>query len=564
MITKCGKGFFKIPVWMITAAILAAVLVDCTQPSREELMTIQQDVPQRLEQFVPIVIQADLSGLTSNAKTVLDKLILAAKEIDQIFLLQAWPENPSFRNRLLRQEGDLATAALEYFDIMYGPWDRQAHREPFVGTVPHPPGAGYYPEDLSRREFEAYLEAHPEAEKDLMSWYTVVRRDGENLIAIPYSEIYREHLVKAAELLREASAAAENESLKRFLANRAESFLSDDYYQSEKDWMDLDSRIEVTIGPYEVYEDELMAQKTAFEAFITVSDPEASEALAKFKQLLPAMEMNLPIPDELKSERGAESPIRVVDLVYSAGDTRAGVQTIAFNLPNDERIRTEKGSKKVMLRNVMKAKFQSILLPIASEVIHESQIDQLSAEAFFQETVFHELSHGLGPGFVKGKDSLEVREALQELYSTVEEAKADAMGAFNILYMIDREEFPREFRNQLLVTYFAGLFRSVRFGTGEAHGRGAATQINYFLEKDAAQLKENGKFLVNLGKLEKSIRDLVEEICLLQSAGDKEQANRLLTEKGRLTPPIDQVLDRLADIPVDIRPVFTGAGETMP
>ncbi len=526
-------------------------------------MTIRPDVAERLEQFAPTEVQADLDTLSESERQVLDKLIEAARHMDRAFLLQAWPENLEFRERLARQEGDLAEAALAYFDIMYGPWDRQTDREPFAGEHPHPKGAGFYPEDLTTEELETYLETHPDEKDGLMSWYTVVRREGTNLGTAAYSEVYREQLEPAAAALREAADLAENESLRDFLTKRADAFLSDDYYESEKSWMDLDSRIEVTIGPYEVYEDELMAQKTAFAAFVTVSDQEASAALDRFKSLLTDMEMNLPIPDELKTKRGAESPIRVVDLVFSGGDTRAGVQTIAYNLPNDERIRSEKGSKKVMLRNVMKAKFESILTPVAREVMTESQVGLLSAEVFFQATVFHELSHGLGPAHVTGTDR-PVREALQEQYTALEEAKADVMGAYNILYMIDREEFPAEFRNQFLVTYFAGLFRSVRFGTSEAHGKGAATQLNVFLHEEAATLGEDGKFTVDLRALEVAIRDLVREICMIQAAGDKEKAAALLEERGRITPMVQQALDRLGSVPVDIRPVYVAAGETMP
>jgi hypothetical protein len=272
------------------------------------------------------------------------------------------------------------------------------------------------------------------------------------------------------------------------------------------------------------------------------------------------MEANLPIPDELKTERGTESPIAVVDLVYAGGDTRSGVQTIAYNLPNDERIRKAKGSKKVMLRNVMTAKFESILVPVAGEVMDASQMDLLSAEAFFQETVFHELSHGLGPAYVTGTQK-EVREAIQEHYSALEEAKADVMGAYNVLFMVDRNGFPPEFRNEFLLTYFAGLFRSVRFGTAEAHGKGAALQINYFLDNETAVLGEDGKFTADLEVLEKSIADLVREICMIQAAGDKEKAGALLAERGKLTPRIQQALDRLVTVPVDIRPVFALGGE---
>jgi hypothetical protein len=546
----------------IGVAVAFVILASCAPQEPEPALPIAPDVVKRLEQFAPTVVEADLTTLSDNERQVLDKLIEAGRYMDRAFLLQAWPENPAFRERLAREEGELTRAALAYFDIMYGPWDRLAHREPFVGDHPHPSGAGFYPEDLTTEKWEAYLEAHPDEKENLMSWYTVVRREGEKLVAVPYSDVYRQELEQAASRLREAAELTDNESLQDFLTKRADSFLSDNYYESEKAWMELDSRIEVTIGPYEVYEDEFIAQKTAFEAFITVNDPEASAALDRFKSLLPDMEMNLPIPDELKTERGTESPIRVVDLVYAGGDTRSGVQTIAYNLPNDERIRAEKGSKKVMLRNVMKAKFESILAPVASEVMDASQIDLLSAEAFFQETVFHELAHGLGPAYVTGTVK-EVREAIQEHYSALEEAKADVMGAYNVLYMVDRKEFPAEFRNEFLLTYFAGLFRSVRFGTGEAHGRGAALQLNYFLDKEVATLGDDGKFSADLKNLENAIRDLVQEICMIQAAGDKERAGALLAEKGKLTPRIQQALDRLGSVPVDIRPVFTGAGEKM-
>jgi hypothetical protein len=558
---------FRALLTTLTFVTTAILFISCAPPEAEMAgdtgdLTIVPDVAERLAQFAPTEVGADVATLSESERQVLDKLIEAAKNMDRAFLLQAWPENASFRERLSQQEGDHVESALAYFDVMYGPWDRLAHREPFVGSHPHPPGAGFYPEDLTKEELEAYIEAHPDQKESLMSWYTVIRREGDQLVARPYSEVYRDELEPAAQRLREAAELTDNSSLKDFLTKRAASFLSDDYYESEIAWMDLDSRIEVTIGPYEVYEDELMAQKTAFEAFVTVSDPEASAALDKFKSLLPDMEMNLPIPDELKTVRGTESPIAVVDLVFAGGDTRSGVQTIAYNLPNDEKIRSSKGSKKVMLRNVMKAKFESILVPVAGEVMNASQLPLLSAEAFFQETVFHELSHALGPGFVTGTDK-EVREALQEIYSALEEAKADVMGAYNILYMIDREQFPAEFRNEFLATYFAGLFRSIRFGTAEAHGKGAALQLNYFLTKETATLGDDGKFTVDLPALEKAITELVREICLIQAAGDKDKGVKLL-EMGKVTPDIQQALDRLSSVPVDIRPFYVGAAETMP
>jgi hypothetical protein len=322
--------------------------------------------------------------------------------------------------------------------------------------------------------------------------------------------------------------------------------------------MDLDSRIEVTIGPYEVYEDELLGLKAAFESFVTVSDPQASDKLAHYKALLPAMEKNLPIPNEAKTVRGAESPIRVVDVVYTAGDARKSVQTIAFNLPNDERVRQEKGAKKVMLRNLIHAKFDAILAPIGKMLIAAEQGAWLSAEAFFNETLFHELSHSLGPAFVDqdGK-KVEVRVVLGSDYAAIEEAKADVMGAYNLLYMIERRELPESFREKLLVTYFAGLLRSVRFGVGEAHGQGAALQINFFLARGGArQDPASSRFTVDFDKLQAAIGELTGELCMLQHRGDKAGVQALLAEYGKLTPPIDSALSKLGHLPIDVRPIY--------
>ena len=349
------------------------------------------------------------------------------------------------------------------------------------------------------------------------------------------------------------------------MKSRAAAFFTDDYYQSDKDWMDLESKVEITIGPYEVYEDRLFGRKAAFESFVTVVSEELSENLSVYKNELPGMEANLPIPEEIKNpNRGSESPIRVADLVFSAGDTRAGVQTIAFNLPNDERVREEKGSKKVILRNVMDAKFETILDPLARRVIDPAQHGELVATAFFNETLFHELSHGLGPGkiVVDGR-ATEVRLELQEIYSSCEECKADVMGAWNVLYMIDRGHFEKSYRRPFLVTYFAGLFRSIRFGIGEAHGRGAAVQLNYFIEKGGAKRNPaTGSYQVDPERLEVLIGELTKEICVLQAAGDKAGTIALFDRYGIVTPDLEATLAALTEIPVDIRAIYAVAGES--
>lgn len=525
------------------------------------------ELRRRADQFAPVELSADISKLPDAERAALVKILQAARLLEPIFDRQAWAGNPAHRAALAGQTGPLAAARLRYFDIMRGPWDRQRHFEPFAVDRPRPPGAGFYPEDLTEAELSAYLKAHPEQKPALMNLLTVVQRGPEGgLVAVPYREVYAQWLKPAAGLLKEAAGLTQNASLARFLNLRAEAFLSDDYYPSDKAWMDLDSPVEVTIGPYEVYEDELMGLKASYEAYVTISDPEASAQLSRFKALLPDMEQHLPIPDDMKTPRGAASPIRVVDLVFTAGEANKSVQTIAFNLPNDERVRAEKGSKKVMMRNIIEAKFDRILRPIAARILDPAQQASLSAEAFFFETLFHELSHSLGPAYTgTGADKVEVRIALGGSYAAIEEAKADVMGAYNVLYMIERGELPAALADKLLVSYFIGLFRSVRFGVAEAHGQGAALQINRFLADGAARFDPaSGRFTIDKEKLRQSITALVRDIATLQHHGDKAKTDAMLAELGRMSPPIAAALASVEHVPVDLRPRYPLAESLAP
>ena len=525
-------------------------------------MEIAPDVEERLAQFVPTRLEADLSSLSDRDRRVLDTLVQAAQLMDEIFLRQVWTGNPAFRDRLQGLEGPGAEAAWEYYEINFGPWDRLAAFEPFIGDTPHPPGAGYYPPDLTAAELEAWLAAHPKDRDALTSLFTVVRRRGEELVAIPYSQEYRQWLVPAAELLREAADQTDHPSLERYLRLRADAFLSDDYYESDMAWMDLDAPVEVTIGPYETYEDELFGYKAAFEAFVTVDLPEQSAALARYEERLPWLERNLPIPDEHKNlDRGAESPIRVVDEVFTGGDTKAGVQTIAFNLPNDERVREAKGSKKVLLRNVMRAKYDQILVPIAERVLAAEDVEHVSFDAYFDEVLHHELSHGLGPGTITidGRET-EVRLELKELYSTLEEAKADVMGVYNILALIEEGEMPAELRETLEPTYVAGLFRSARFGVHEAHGQGVVAQFNYLMEKGALTVDEEGRFHAVSERFPEAIESLLAEMLMLQAKGDYAGTAEFLERYGQPGEELLAAIERLEDVPVDIRPIYASAG----
>ncbi len=553
----------RITVWLLLGVMVAAM--SCSKRDKLEL-TIQPDVAERLKQFAPVEISADISFLPDNEQKVVQKLIEASRYMDEIFLRQVWENNPAYRDALKSRRDELGRAAYRYFLINFGPWDRLKDNEPFVGKMPKPRGAGYYPPDMTKEEFEAYVEKHPDQADALKGLYTLVRRDGQQLKAIPYSQAYREWLEPAAKLMREAAELTENGSLRNFLLKRADAFFSDDYYDSDVAWMDLDSPVEITIGPYEVYEDALFGYKAAFESFVTIADPAESAKLAKYKSLLPAMEENLPIPDHLKNRnRGTESPIRVVDVVFTAGDTKAGVQTIAFNLPNDERVREEKGSKKVLLRNVIRAKYETILRPIAERFVEAEQLPFLSAEAFTNEVLFHELSHGLGPGkIVKNGRQTEVRLELKDLYSASEEAKADVMGVYNLFFMMQEGVLPEDMHKPVAVTYLAGLFRSIRFGVEEAHGKGVALQLNYLLEKGAIRYNERtGKFRVDFNRFDRGIRDLVSDLCVLQAYGDYDGTKAMFDKYAHMPDFLSAKLAAMADIPVDIAPKYPLAGESL-
>lgn len=525
------------------------------------------DIPDRLRKLARIAIDYDHALLDAKETQVVAKLIEASRYMNNIFLSQVWEGNPALRERISAAAGkgdSTARWALALFDVHKGPWDRLKQNEPFVGKDPKPPGAGFYPADMTKEEFERWVSAHPRDKAAFEGLFTIIRRQGQSLVAVPYSKAYREPLEAAAKALREAAAATGNASLREYLNKRADAFFSDDYYASDIAWMDLDSDIEVVIGPYEVYEDALFNYKAAFESFVTVRDKAESEKLAVYSKHLPDMERNLPIPDRHKNlRRKFESPIRVVQEIYTAADARSGVQTSAFNLPNDERVREAKGSKKVLLKNVMDAKFRESGRPIAERVLVAAELPNLSFDAYFDHTLFHELSHGIGPGLITGPDGKRVdsRLLLKEIYSTLEECKADVTGLWNILLALDRGWLTGITQAQLFSTYNGLMFRGMRFGIDEAHGQGTAVQWNWFREKGAISPAADGRFQTDFAKFREAIRSLANELLEIEATGDYERGKALLAKYGRSTPEVEATIAKLSDIPVDIAPVFPAAGE---
>jgi hypothetical protein len=427
---------------------------------------------------------------------------------------------------------------------------------------------------MTKEEFEAHIEAHPEDAEAFRDYFTKIERKNGELIAVPYSVAFKNLLQKAKDRQYEAAdiltdpanqgklpAGADYTTLATFLKSRADAYLSNDYFQSDMDWMDVqDNIIDVTIGPYEVYEDELFGYKAAFEAFIAIRHPADSKKLDGLKGYLQALEDNLPIPDEYKNpNRGSESPISVVDVVYGGGETRAGVQTIAFNLPNDERVRNAKGSKKVMLKNISKAKYDKILIPIAETILDPKQLSKVDFDTYFSNTLMHEFAHGLGPGDITMPDGREttVNLELKDLYSAIEEAKADICGLYNTGYLVEQGFFPKEHADKAHITFLPGFFRAIRFGIHKAHGKANMIEFNYMKEKGAVVYDEaTEKFHVDLDKMPAAVKDLAHELLMIQAKGDYEAAKKLIDTYGNMTPDVEKVLAKLETIPTDIEPIY--------
>lgn len=549
----------KRALFLLTAAALLAG-AGCRKTSEQAPPSGGLDV--KIARFAPTVITGDTSSLSGGDRKALRKLIEAVPTIDRLYLRQAWMGNEALLGSLSADRSPQGRLKYRYFLINMGPWSELDHGEPFLDGVPaRPPQANYYPDNMTNEEFNTWLAKLPEAgQKQATGFFTTIRRDAPGTLTIvPYSEEYADLLQKLARTMKEAAALTTNASLRKFLSSRADAFLSNDYYTSDVAWLKVDSPIDVTIGPYEVYMDKLFNYKAAFEAYITLRNDEETKKLSFFSAHLQEIEDNLPIdPAYRNAKLGALSPIWVVDEVATGGEAKAGVQTAAFNLPNDERIIAEHGSKRVMLKNVQEAKFKNVLVPIARRALDSTQLSLVSFEPFFTHILAHELMHGLGPHTITlaGKATT-VRQAMRELSSALEEAKADVSGLFALQFMIDRGLISRAMEHEMYATFLAGVFRSIRFGITEAHGRGMALQFNYLLEKNAFSYNEKaGTFAVDFAAIKPAVRELTSLIMTIQAEGNYDKAKQLLDHYAVLRPEMKHVLDGLTGIPVDIAPSF--------
>lgn len=535
----------KKPIVLFSIAI-TSILASCasqksTQNSTNVETTTSEFTPQYYSEYT---LTTDLSHLSSNEKDILKLMIKAADIMDDLFWQQTYGAKIDITDAVKGAE-------LDYVKINYGPWDRLDNEKPFLqGVGPKPAGAMFYPLDMTAEEFETANLA------DGKSNYTLVKRNRDGkLYAIPYHVNYKNQLQNAAGYLVKASELAEDPGLKKYLQLRAAALLNDNFYASDLAWMDMkNSNLDIVIGPIETYEDQLFGYKASYSSYVLVKDVEWSNKLAKFVQYLPELQRNLPVDDKYKAEKpGTDSDLNAYDVIYYAGDCNAGGKTIAINLPNDEQVQLEKGTRRLQLKNAMQAKFDQILVPIANVMIDESQQKNIKFDAFFSNVMFHEVAHGLGiKNTVNGKGS--VREALKETQSALEEGKADILGLYMVNQLLNKGELEGT-QEDYFVTFLAGILRSVRFGASSAHGQANMICFNYFAENGAFEKTANGRYKVNVAKMEQAMNGLSELILTLQGNGDYEGVKSLMTTKGKISADLQKDLDKIKseNVPVDIK-----------
>lgn len=512
-----------------------------------------------IRQYRKAELSADLTGMPDNERQALARMVEAAQLFDGLFLQQVWADNASMLARLASDQTAQGQALLHYFLINKGPWDRIDHNRPFVPGAPEKPEMGnHYPADSTKAEVDAWFNTLPASRKtEATGFFSVIRRGGDGkLMSIPYSVAYQNTLVTVSAKLKEAAALTSQPSLKKFLELRADALLSNDYFASDMAWMELDASIEPTIGPYETYEDEWFGYKAGFEAFIGVRDDAETEKLKKLGAELQGLEDALPIDPKYRSPKlGGLAPLRVVNSVFSAGDGNRGVQTTAYNLPNDDRVIKEKGSKRVMLKNVQEAKFKYVLAPISTIALAFADATRVSFDAFFTHTVMHELMHGLGAHQVQSSGQA-VRLVLKDTYAAIEEAKADISGLWALRQLADKGVISREVADTMYTTFLASAFRSIRFGVTEAHGKGISLQINDLLDRGAFVVNADGTFTVAEAKIRDAVAGLTHDLMTIEAEGQYEAASDLLKKAMVIRPEVQRVLDKLKDVPVDIEPMF--------
>jgi hypothetical protein len=517
------------------------------------------DLAERLAKYKRVGIPFDKSKFSPRELQMIDKLVEASRYLDDIFWRQSDPAGLDLYQRLEKSQSTKDVGLRRFLMINGGRFDLTNDNKPFVGTQPMPPGRGLYPDGLTREQLEKYVTAHPEQKDELYSPYTVIRRNGDRLEAIPYHTAYRQFLIPAAKALREAADLSQNEdkAFADFLRLRADAFLSDDYYKSDLAWVDLQNpKFDVIMAPYETYLDGVLGVKTSYGAAVMIRNEAESAKLATYQQHVPELQDALPLPAEDRpSKAGQPSPMEVMDTPFRGGDLRHGYQAVADNLPNDARIHEQKGTKKIFFKNYMDARVNYIILPLAKRIMDPRQAEQASADGYMATTVMHEICHGLGPAYARtASGKQDIREALADVYPGLEEAKADVVGMYGLNFLIDKGVLPKERQEEYYASYVAGIFRTVRFGVGEAHGRAEMMEFNYLSQQKAVVRDQSGQYRIDYGRMPEAISSLAKELLEQEATGDRGRAAAWFQKYDVMPGQLKSQLAEIRDVPVDVDP----------
>lgn len=547
------KNFKLIPIFLILFTLIA-----CNKKESEPKNNMNKEkstIAKRLESFAPVKFTTDISFLTKNQKKVIELLTEAGKIADEIYWKQNTADGIAIRDSLAKLNSPEDKKLLRYLKIWYGPYDAMYGETRFIGNGPkvRPKQGNFYPQDMTREEFETYVKQHPDAKADLESQYTVVVRDGNKLKAIPYHEAYPE-ILKIADFLEEAAKFADNPTLKIYLELRAKALRTDKYFESDMAWMDIKNNdIDIVIGPIENYTDAMFNYKTAYEAVIMVKDQEASKQLDVFKQNIDYFEHHLPYNKKyIRKTAGSGNILQVANVYYFGGDCNGGTKTIAASLPNDPKVHAIKGGKKSMYKNIMEAKFDKIVLPIAKQIMAKDLIPYCSKNSFTSFVTLHEVSHTLGRGYVFGKDKLSIRKALQERFSAIEELKADILSMYNHKHLLDLKLIDQDEMKRTIATYIPGLYRSIRFGAEEAHGKANVIQLNFLMDKGAIKLNDNGKLTYDPAIFMDKVAELAGLVLTIEAEGNYDAAGKLLDDYGHVSESTKKIIEELANVPRDL------------
>lgn len=522
-------------------------------------MHVAPDLNARLAKWKPVRMPFNAAGLTAKEQQMVQKLVLACQLLEDAFWRQSDPRGLTFYKQLAKSTNPKDVALRKYLFINGSRFDLIDENKPFVGTEPMPPGRGFFPEGLTREQVEQYVAAHPDKKAEIYSGYTVVRKNGDALVGIPYHVAFREFIEPAARALREAASLSPDKAFANFLRLRADALLTDDYYKSDLAWVDLkDPKVDVIMAPYETYVDSLLGVKTSYGPAVLIRNEAESKKLAVYERYIDDIQQALPLaPEDKPSKKGQPTPMEVMDAPFRTGDMLHGYQAVADNLPNDPRIHQEKGTKKIFFKNFMDARVNDVILPLAKRLMEPEQAAQASGAGYLAHTLLHEISHGIGPAFsrIDGKQ-VDIRESMGPIFGAVEEAKADVVGMFGLIWLMDHDAIPKTQAPEFYSSYLAGNFRTIRFGVAEAHGRAEMMEFNFLSEHGVYTKDSNGRYHVNYDKMPPAISALTKELLEIEATGDRDRAEKWFAKYDEMPPDLKQALAAITDIPVDVFPEY--------